>query len=147
MHPILKEKILALSESKRIGSAVAEWTLDNIVIAKEPQICLCGHFPIIEICILRNLKNANIAEVGNCCVKRFMNIPSDKIFDGIKRIKKDILRSVNREILDHAHKKGVIDDWQFTFYLDIIRKRKLSDRQQAKKIEINKQILGGMRLS
>lgn len=146
MHPTLQKKILELSESKRIDLAIGEWSLDNIVFAEEPQICLCGHFPIIEICILQNSNNGNVAEIGNCCVKRFMNISSDKIFDGIKRIKKQITRSVNMEVLQHARKKGIIDAWQFDFYSDIIRKRSLSDRQRVKKIEINKQILSRMRL-
>lgn len=38
----------------------------------EPDTCLCGHSPIIEICVLTNILNGKVAEVGNRCGKRFL---------------------------------------------------------------------------
>ena len=44
-------------------------------------MCLCSHFPIKEICVIRNRVNGVRAEVGNVCVKKFLGLPSGKIFE------------------------------------------------------------------
>lgn len=83
----LTEEIIKLSQSKLWDVAKSEWTLYEIYEADKPERCLCGHFPIIEICNLKNKLNSNYATVGNCCVKKFIGLPSDKIFQVIKRVK------------------------------------------------------------
>ena len=51
--------------------------LEDIYSEDEPETCFCGHFPINELCFL------------NVCVKKFLGLPSDKIFDAVNRITKD----------------------------------------------------------
>lgn len=95
----LTQEILNRSISDTWDIAKLEWRLD------EAGTCLCGHYPIIETCILQNIKNNNYATVGNCCVKKFIGLPSDGIFNAIKRVRKDITQSLNIEAIRHAHKK------------------------------------------
>lgn len=133
----LSKEIVALSEANTWYEAKLEWLLDNVYEAEEPETCLCGHFPIIEICVLRNKENHNSAVVGNCCVKKFIGLPSNKIFQAYKRVRKDDTKSVNAEALEHAYGKHWISDWEIGFYFDIMRKRNLSVNQARKKKEIN----------
>lgn len=66
----LTQEIIALSQAKTWDVAKLEWILHEIYEAEEPETCLCGHFPIIEICTLQNKLNSNFVTVGNCCVKK-----------------------------------------------------------------------------
>ena len=141
----LTEEIIALSESEVWDAAKLEWKLYEIYEADEPERCLCGHFPIIEICVLSNSKNLNQAIVGNCCVKKFIGLPSDKIFQAIKRVRKDNRRSLNAEAIDYAFRKKWLNEWEKNFYLDIMRKRKLTPKQWTKKEQINGKLASNMR--
>ena len=137
----LTTRPIDLSVEDAWDEAKLEWALESVWREDEPDTCLCGHFPIIEICLLRNRRNGNSAIVGNCCVKKFTNLPSDLIFQAVKRIQDDIDRAINAETIDHAHEKGWINDWERKFYLDTWRKRKLSGSQQTKRRQINNKIL------
>ena len=136
----LTEEIIALSSSSNWDRAKLEWALHEIYEAEEPDTCLCGKYPIIEICILRNRLNGKLATVGNCCVKKFIGLPSDRIFQAVKRVRKDSTKSLNAEAISHAQEKGWLNTWESDFYFDIMRKRNLSQKQAAKKIEINEKI-------
>lgn len=133
----LTSEIIGLSQSDIWDKAKLEWTLHDIYQAEDPETCLCGHFPIIEICVLRNKFNGNHATVGNCCVKKFIGLPSDKIFQAVKRVKKDNQKSLNAEAIEHGKNKGWLNQWEYNFYMDIMRKRNLSQKQRQKKIQIN----------
>ena len=137
----LAEEIIGRSVADTWDEAKLEWTLDEIYEVKEPRTCLCGHFPIVEICVLKNKVNGQRAVVGNCCVKKFMGLPSQKLFDAIKRVSADESKALNAETLEHAHRKGWINDWEHRFYCDTMRKRKPSDKQLAKRIQINRKVL------
>lgn len=137
----LVQKIVALSESNKWEAAKQEWCLEEIYFTDEPGTCICGHYPIIEHCIIRNRENGNTTTVGNMCVKRFLGLPSDKLFGAISRIAEDHERPLNAEMIEHAHRKGWINDWEYSFYSDTLRKRKLSPRQRTKRVEINRNIL------
>jgi hypothetical protein len=65
----LTEEILARSVAKTWDAAKLEWHLEDMYESDEPDTCLCGHTPIIELCFLRNRFNDKDALVGNCCVK------------------------------------------------------------------------------
>lgn len=119
--------------------------LDQIFEADKPETCLCGHFPIIEICVLRNKNNQNTATVGNCCVKKFIGLPSNLIFQALKRVRKDIKKSLNAEAINHAHRNKWISDWERTFSLDTCRKRVLSDKQMGARIKVNQKVLNRTR--
>lgn len=137
----LAQGIIRLSEASNWPAAKLEWALEHIYYEDEPDTCLCSHYPINEICTLRNKLNANTAIVGNCCVKKFMGLASDKIFQGLRRVKKDKTKSFNAETIDHAYRQKWINNWEKDFYLDIIGKRNLSEKQSAKKLHINNRII------
>lgn len=141
----LAQAILKLSESPTWDLARQEWQLVQIEETDDVQTCLCGHFPIKELCILQNKLNSKVTTVGNCCVKRFLGLPSNKIFTAVKRVRKDTQKSLNAETIKMAHERGWIDNWQKDFYLDIMRKRSLTDRQRVKKHQINEKILQRVR--
>lgn len=139
----LTSEIIALSVSKSWDEAKLEWQLEDVSKEEEPETCLCGHHPILELCTLRNTRNQNAAVVGNCCVKKFIGLPSEKIFQAITRVQKDWWRALNAETIDHAYRKGWITDWERTFYFDTMRKRLdgMSSKQSAKRHEINHRVL------
>ncbi len=141
----LASEIIKRSVAQTWDEAKLEWSLLEVYEADEPETCLCGHYPIIELCVIQNRLNAGRATVGNCCVKRFVGLPSDEIFQGVKRVRKDKSKSLNAEAIDHAFKRGWIDSWQHEFYLDVMRKRRLTFKQKAKKLEINERVLQRMK--
>jgi len=140
----LAQEIIALSESAIWDKAKLEWELDQVYQEEEPDTCLCGHYPILEICILKNRFNQNSAVVGNCCVKKFIGLPSDKIFQAIKRVRKDETKSLNAEALAHALRNRWINEWEYNFYLSIAKKRDLSSKQEQKKLQVNQKVLQRM---
>lgn len=141
----LAVEIIARSSSHVWDAAKLEWVLFEVFEAEEPDTCLCGHYPIIENCVLRNRTNGNLATVGNCCVKRFIGLPSDLIFQAVKRIRRDISKSLNPQAVVYAKERGWINEWESEFYFDIMRKRRLSERQLDKKQQINVHFLEQMR--
>lgn len=140
----LTERLIARSVADTWDEAKLEWGLEHVWREDEPDTCLCGHFPIIEICLLRNRRNNNTAIVGNCCVKKFTNLPSDLIFQAVKRIESDVEHAINAETIHHAHEKGWINDWERKFYMDTWRKRKLSGAQHTKRVQINQKVLANI---
>ena len=138
----LSQEIINLSDADCWDLAKLEWELEDVYREDEPDTCLCGRFPINEICVLRNKRNNNQTIVGNVCVKKFLGLPSDKIFQAIHRISEDDDKALNAEAIDHARKKGWINDWEKKFYIDTWRKRKLTRKQHVKRLEINKKVLG-----
>jgi hypothetical protein len=141
----LTADIVALSQGDIWDIAKLEWDLSEIYQTEEPDTCLCGHFPIIEICILKNKFNHNLPTVGNCCVKKFIGLPSDKIFQAVKRIGKDNQKSINAEAIQHVKNKNWLNNWEYDFYMDIMRKRKLSSKQLQKKTQINQKFIDKMK--
>jgi hypothetical protein len=141
----LTSQILQFSVARTWDEAKLEWGLLEVYEAEQPETCLCGHFPIIELCVLLNRRNQHQATVGNCCVKKFIGLPSDKIFQAVKRVRKDESKSLNAEAIQHAFDRSWISAWEKDFYFNILRKRNLSPKQAAKKAEINERILQRMK--
>jgi hypothetical protein len=141
----LREEIVALSVSPDWRQARREWELAAVWFAApgEPGTCLCGH-RIVEHCVLVNRRNGNRATVGNVCVTRFMGLGSEAIFAALRRIVKDGRGALNAEAVEHAHRRGWINDWERRFYLDVIRRRSPSERQRTKRTEINERVLRGL---
>ena len=133
----LTEEILTRSESNNWDSAKLEWSLSYVYESDEPETCLCGHFPIKNICVLQNKHSQSCVTVGNCCVKKFMGLESDKIFQAINRVRKDIERALNAEAIEYGFKEGWINDWERGFYLDTMRKKKPSPKQKSIRIGIS----------
>jgi hypothetical protein len=140
----LAREIIALSASQNWDAAKLEWFLQEIYFEDEPGVCLCGHTPIIETCVLKNKANGNIAIVGNVCVKKFMGLNSDKIFQAVKRVRKEIDKSLNAEAIEYALEKGWINSKDKSFYLDVFRKRNLSEKQLKWKKDVNSRVLKGI---
>ena len=142
MHFKLTEEILKLSHSKFWGSAKHEWSFEYAYYSDELQTCLCGHSPIKNICVIKNGKNKNITEVGNCCINKFLGIDDgNKIFLSIKRLKGDLSKSMSPEVLDFLNSKKILNKFEYDFYTDIIRKRNLTQKQMDIKERINKKLL------
>jgi hypothetical protein len=141
----LTEEITKLSHAKSWDAAKLEWSLDHIYEADEPETCLCGHYPIVEICILKNKVNGQSATVGNCCVKKFIGLPSDLIFQSVKRVRKDSSKALNAEAVEHAYAKGWINEWEYKFSLDTVRKRVLTVRQHETRVKINNKMLAHLK--
>ena len=138
----LPEKITELSQSKTWDSAKREWILENIFQETSPETCLCGHFPILELCVIRNKLNNCKTIIGNCCVKKvFSEFSSDKILQSIKRIKKDINKPLNAEAIEYAYERKWINDFEYNFSMNTTRKRVLSSKQESIRYKINKKIL------
>lgn len=138
-HQILSSELIKLSQAKTWDQAKLEWEVINVHKVDEPETCLCNHYPIIEICSIKNECTGEEARVGNCCVKKF-NEDSDKIFRAVARVRKDIERSLNAETLRLALKNEWILDKDYVFYFSVMRRRRLSDKQLAWKKDINRKI-------
>lgn len=108
----LERRIVELSQAADFPAAKKEWRLVEIsrLEAPDSDTCLCGHNPIREVCELENRTTDKTATVGNCCVKRFLELPSGKIFDALKRIEEDNTKAVNQEALDYARERGWINE-------------------------------------
>lgn len=137
----LTKEIICLSQAQTWDEAKLEWQLVDVYDQEEPDTCLCGHFPINEICVLRNERNGRVTEVGNICVKKFLGLPSEKIFQALRRISKDDSKALNAEGIQHASDRGWLNDWETNFCFDTMRKRTLSENQLAKRREINQLVL------
>ena len=139
----LTQEILERSSADNWDEAKLEWELSHVFFAdsSSPGTCLCGHFPIIEHCVIRNRVNGNLTVVGNHCVVKFLGLPSGKLFEGLGKIAKDNRKAMNVETLEYAHEQGWINDWQRDFYLSTLRIKRLSPRQLAKRIEVNDRVI------
>lgn len=140
-------RIVGLSNADTWDLAKLEWGLDQVYLVDKdsPGICLCGHRPIIEHCVLLNRDNGNTAIVGNVCVGKFLDLPSHKIFDALARITANRHAALNAETIVHAKRMHWLNKWETNFYLDTLRKRRLSERQRYKRFEINTAVLRHMR--
>jgi hypothetical protein len=119
-----------------------EWNIEYAYQSEELQTCLCGHYPIKNICVIRNTENDKETEVGNCCINKFLGIDKgNKIFDSIKRLKEDLSKSLSAEVLEYLNDKKVISEFEYEFYTDTLRKRVLSQKQLAVRERINQKFL------
>jgi hypothetical protein len=140
----LKNEILARSRATDWETARKEWALLTVYEVGEPDTCLCGHYPIIEICEIENRVTKSRVDVGNVCIKRFLGFRSDLIFAGLKRIQKDLEKSLNADAVAFFYERGALTDWEYSFLQNTMRKRKLSSSQVAQRRRINQKILGAV---
>ncbi|MFL9503488.1 hypothetical protein ACJMQP_25850 [Rhodopseudomonas palustris] len=140
----LKAAILKLSSAKDWATARREWVLTGVYEADRPETCLCEHYPIIEVCVIKNTITGLVAEVGNVCVKRFLGIRSDLIFAALKRIRKDIRKSMNEDAIVLCFRNGLINQWEYEFLRDTKQKRLLTAKQMSKRVDINQKVLEAM---
>lgn len=146
----LKAHILPLSVADSWEEAKLEWVLDYVEVLEvdesaPPQTCPCGHYPIVEICWIRNQKNNNTTFVGNVCVKRFLGMPAGTIADGLKRIMSDRSKALNLAAIEFAYEQGWITAWENGFCLNTAKKRRLSGKQLRFREDINEKVLKRLR--
>jgi hypothetical protein len=137
----LSAEIIKRSRAKDWATARREWALLSIYEADEDETCLCEHTPIREICVIRNSVTGQVAEVGNVCVKRFMGIRSDLIFTALKRIRKDVTKSLSPDAIAFFYQRRVINDWESEFLQNTCGKRSLTDAQMRKRAQINQHMI------
>ena len=104
----LTQEIIRRSTAPTWAQAKLEWELADVYWQSETETRLCGHYPINEVCVIRNKLNGRSVEVGNVCVKKFLGLSSDRIFKALRRIRTDDARSLSKEAIEHAHAKGWI---------------------------------------
>jgi hypothetical protein len=134
--------ILALSNAKEWDEAKPEWELYIVYNDGSNRSCECGHQPIHQICVIRNRKNKNEAEVGNVCVHKFMQLASRRIFAVIRRVRAEISKSLNPPALELFYDRGVISASELDEYTDYWRKRtNMTIAQRQQKLDINQRVL------
>jgi hypothetical protein len=137
----LKAHILPLSVSDRFDVARLEWDLVGVEISDEFDNCPCGQ-DIKEHCYIRNRLNGNSTYVGNVCINRFIQIDTGNLFDGLKRIARDVTANANNDLIEHAYRMGYLyDEKEYNFLKQTMHKRNLSEKQIAWKQKINRRIL------
>jgi hypothetical protein len=134
------DKIVQMSSSFEWNEAKIEWDYlgSDTIPGSE---CLCGHH-ISEVCYIKNSLTGHRAEVGNCCVQKFMGNTevakkSKESFRILRGISKNPLYTVPAGILRDSLREEIINSWEFKFYHSIGRKRNLSDKQVDCKAKIN----------
>ncbi len=141
----LPARIVELSVANEWDEAHLEWHLEKVILSDTSEACLCGKFPIKELCILRNDKNKKSAVVGNCCVKKFFPIASARIFNAIKKITADDTRALNADTIHFAYQRGWLSAKERAFYMDTWRKHKLSAKQMQWRIALNRRVMERVR--
>ncbi len=136
----LKAHILPRSVAKDFESARSEWDLMYVEISDEPDHCPCGQ-QILEHCYIRDRLTHRETYVGNVCINRFLGIDTGNLFDGLKRIRSDPSANANESVIEYARHKGFLYESEYQFLHSTKLKRKLSDRQVAWKMKINRRIL------
>ena len=137
----LSQAIRAMSKATDWETARKEWALVDIIEADEAETCLCGHHPILEICEIHNRVTGQTTEVGNVCVKRFLGVRSDLIFTGVKRVRKDLKKSLNADCIAFFRQRGLLTDWEYGFLQDTLRTRHLTSKQLETRKQINRKVL------
>jgi hypothetical protein len=113
----LIDEILSMSESQYWDDAILEWDFTNAYYSEELQTCLCGHYPIKNICVIKNHINQNQTEVGNCCINKFLSIEEgNNIFSSLKRIKDDNTKSMSNETLEYLYSKRILSNTEYNFF-------------------------------
>ena len=133
---LLKERVVELSEATNWNLANTEWVLYDLY-KEENGTCLCSKYPITKQCILVNHFNNNKITVGSSCVNKFFNINTEKYFKNIMEVEQDETVYMMPEILELLHKKKLINGWQLDFYLDIMKYKRLSEKQLIHKKKID----------
>jgi hypothetical protein len=144
----LVEGIVALSVADSWHDAKLEWELAYAYLQDDPPgTCLCGHFPIVERCLIRNHRNGHEVTVGNVCVTRFMGINSASLFRCFRRVMADVSKPLSGDAVVYAFERYWINVWEKRFCLDTASKRWLSERQLATRVAINERVLARLRAS
>lgn len=137
----LIKKILEKSVSDTWHEAQKEWSVIEIYPNDYDERCLCGHYPIKEICVIQNKYNHKKEIVGNVCVTKFIDPEMNRKLQSVKRIVKDIGKSLNKEAINFYYEKGLFSHKNRDFYLNIMRKKKLTPKAAKYKHDLNRRVM------
>ena len=131
--------IIKNSNSKTYWEAVKEWTPSGVGYCSNN--CICGHY-IMENCFIRNYLNGNELVVGNVCINQFMsNIATEtNHMVNVLRLSEEKRNNLTEEDIRYFHSKGTINEWEYSFISDTLRKRKLTPAQRSTKDRIYNKI-------
>ncbi|NGX33632.1 MAG: hypothetical protein K1060chlam4_01703, partial [Candidatus Anoxychlamydiales bacterium] len=151
----LPAEIISLSRSRDWAIAVNEWQLDYIEhlgAGEESDTCLCGHYPIRELCHIINTRTHEKATIGNHCIERFNKDDpahavfgdAPKVFRSINQILNDPKATASKALLDYASKKEVLTKNQVRSYEEDKGKRNLRVSELKYRAEINNLLIFGI---
>lgn len=142
----LREEIIAMSQADNFEEAKLEWILERVY--KGLGVCLCGHSPIRNLCVLRNTKNNEKTIVGSSCVQKFIGIKTEHLFKSYELIVKNPEAYLDLLFIEYLFKHDVINEWEYEFLKSTFRKKFewLSEKQRTKRIQINKKVIAYMEL-
>jgi transcriptional regulator CtsR len=66
------------------------------------------------------------------------------IFAAIKRIRKDITKSLNADAVVFFNDRGLLTPWEYNFLQDTLARRVLSPAQSAARENINRKVLSAV---
>lgn len=132
----LTTELLARSMSKDWDTAKTEWFLHHVM--EGVSTCICGKNPIQKICILENKYNKDQVILGSTCVEKYMFIKCEHIFTDMAALRKG--RFVKLATLDYAKSRGFVNDWEYGFYLNLQKFKKLSEKQMEKFDSISRRL-------
>uniref|UniRef100_A0A7E4V4A8 Uncharacterized protein n=1 Tax=Panagrellus redivivus TaxID=6233 RepID=A0A7E4V4A8_PANRE len=138
-------EIIKLSKTNTWDDAKYEWqVLNRYKCDFGAQRCLCGH-RIGAVVVLYNPTTKQKVEVGNVCVKKFLDFgKKTKIMKMFRLIEADIEQALDKPSINYAYQHQWINDWERKFLLSTERFpiTELSTAQTWKRIEINKIVVG-----
>lgn len=141
----LRKQLLDLSDTQDWETARGQWKFYDCCWDDTKGKCLCGHV-IKERCVLKNERTSRLVIVGNCCVKHFLGdlpntIATDACFASIKRVKKDIRKTLHRDIVRLAEQRCVITARAAQWYIKWLRTRKLFGDDAIHRKKLNQVML------
>ena len=135
-------EVFKRSTDKDWNFFIKEWDLISISRFKKSSIHICEHSSSVNICTVHNKYTNSVISVCSNCFKKYFNDNNiDKIKKSLELVINDNTKSFSILLIDQ-YLNDCINEWEYDFYKDIItKKRKLSEKQLAKKQFINNKII------
>ena len=144
-HEVLARGIVARSDSADWETAREEWLLADVYQAPddEPAVCLCGHRPIVQVCVLMNVVTGKTAAVGRVCVRQFLHLPAADaaVLKGFDRVTRNRSAALTPEAVEFAAARGLLDGWEVGFARNTCRLKRLKAGQKSMWTKINTRVL------
>lgn len=144
---ILEREVLKRSQSKIFAVALTEWYL-LVLYADDHGHCLCTHFPIKDHHVLRNRITGEEIIIGNVCVTKFDAVVNNEqlrpslVIAAFKRIvASPSTARANAALLADCERNSHLNDWEYSFYNNVYRKRNLTYKQQEQLLRVNNKII------
>lgn len=137
----LINEIIRLSNSNNQQEAKLEQV--HIDTFREETKCICSK-DIVQCYLIKNIHNNNEVIVGSECIKKFEGAIAivDFIFKDIKKLEYNISSTLSEVSLDKFYMDcDTFESTSYYFYSDIIRKKKLTEKQLRQKQSINSKFL------